>query len=120
QRKFDEGKKAWEKEVGSLKKVAEIKNKLDRLNFELETAQRNGNYEEASKIKYMLIPETEKELSAFQHAWVLGRRHIAEVISRQTGIPVEKILKSRQDQILHLEGFLKQRVYGQDEALHEI
>lgn len=118
--KFNEGKKAWEKEVSSLKKVAEIKNRLDRLQFELETAERNQSYEEASKIKYMLIPETQKELSSFEHTWVLGRKHIAEVISRQTGIPVEKILKSKQDAILHLEEFLNKRVFGQHEALHEI
>lgn len=120
EKKFAEGKAAWEKEIGSLKKVAEIKNRIDRLNFELETAQRNGNFEEASKIKYMLIPQTEKELAGLHNDWVLGKKHIAEVISRQTGIPVEKILKSKQDSILGLEDFLNRRVFGQHEALHEI
>lgn len=120
EKRFNEGKKAWEKEVGSLKKVSEIRNRLDRLHFELETAERNQNYEEASKIKYMLIPETQKELNSLQHDWVLGKKHIAEVISRQTGIPVEKILKSKQDSILNLEDFLNKRVFGQHEPLHEI
>lgn len=118
--KVKEGKAHWEKEVGALKKVSEIKNRIDRLNFDLETAQRNGNYEEASKIKYMLIPQTEKEMESLQHEWVLGKKHIAMVISRQTGIPVEKILKSKQDSILHLEEFINKRVFGQEEALHEI
>jgi ATP-dependent Clp protease ATP-binding subunit ClpB len=118
--KVKEGKALWEKEVSSLKKVSEIKNRIDRLNFELENAQRSGHYEEASKIKYMLIPETEKELSALQHDWILGKKHIAQVISRQTGIPVEKILKSKQDSILNLEDFLNKRVFGQEEAIHEI
>lgn len=118
--KFKEGKEQWEKEVSSLKKVSEIKSRLDRLNFDLETAQRNGNYEEASKIKYMLIPQTEKELESLQHNWILGKKHIAEVIARQTGIPVEKILKSKQDSILNLEEFLNKRVFGQEEAIHEI
>jgi ATP-dependent Clp protease ATP-binding subunit ClpB len=117
---FNEGKANWEKEVSALKKVAEIKGRVDRLNFELEAAQRNGNYEEASRIKYMLLPQTEKELSGLQNEWVLSKKHIAQIISRQTGIPLEKILKSRQDFILKLEDFLKTRVYGQDEALHEI
>lgn len=120
EKRFNEGKKIWDKEVGSLKKVAEIKNRLDRLQFELETAERNQNYEEASKLKYMLIPETQKELGSFQHDWVLGKKHIAEVISRQTGIPVEKILKSKQDSILQLEDFLNRRVFGQKDAIHEI
>jgi ATP-dependent Clp protease ATP-binding subunit ClpB len=118
--KVSEGKKGWEKEIGSLKKVSEIKNRIDRLQFELETAERSQNYEEASKIKYMLIPQTQKELESFQHDWVLGKKHIAEVISRQTGIPVEKILKSKQDSILNLEDFMNKRVFGQHEALHEI
>ena len=120
EKRFNEGKLSWEKEVGSLKKVSEIKNRLDRLQFELETAERNQNYEEASKLKYMLIPETQKELGELQHDWVLGKKHIADIISRQTGIPVEKILKSKQDSILNLGDFLNKRVFGQDEALHEI
>jgi ATP-dependent Clp protease ATP-binding subunit ClpB len=120
EQEVQDGKSAWEKEVGSLKQVAAVKNRLDRLNFELETAQRNGNYEEASKIKYMLIPETEKELQGLTNEWVLGKKHIAQVISRQTGIPIEKILKSRQDAILGLNDFLNKRVFGQGEALHEI
>lgn len=120
EKRFNEGKEAWEKEVSSLKKVSEIKNRVDRLQFELETAERNQNYEEASKLKYMLIPETQKELGLFQHDWVLGKKHIADIISRQTGIPVEKILKSKQDSILQLEDFLNKRVFGQKEALHEI
>lgn len=118
--KFNEGKKNWEKEISSLKKVSEIKNRIDRLRFELENAERNQNYEEASKIKYMLIPQTEKELTTFQHEWILNKKHIAQVISRQTGIPLEKILKSKQDSILHLEEFLNRRVFGQEEAIHEI
>lgn len=120
QKRFDEDKKAWEKEISSLKKVSEIKNRLDRLHFELETAERQQNYEEASKIKYMLIPETTKELNTFGHDWVLNKKHIAQVISRQTGIPLEKILKSKQDSILNMEEFLNKRVFGQKEALHEI
>lgn len=120
QKKFDAGKKDWEKEVLSLKKVSEIRARLDRLNFELENAERTQNYEEASKIKYMLIPQTEKEMQSLQHDWILGKKHIADIISRQTGIPVEKILKSRQDFILNLEDFLNKRVFGQHEAIHEI
>ena len=118
--KVREGKVSWEKEISSLKKVSEIKNRLDRLSFELENAQRTGHYEEASKIKYMLIPQTEKEMESLQHEWVLGKKHIAQVISRQTGIPIEKILKSKQDSILQLEDILNKRVFGQEEAIHEI
>lgn len=117
---FSEEKSAWEKEVLGLKKVSEVKGRLERLKFELEAAERDQRYEEASKLKYFLIPETEKEMEQFQHEWILGKKHIAQVISRQTGVPIEKILKSKQDSILQLEKFLKARVFGQNEALHEI
>lgn len=117
---FSEEKAVWEKEVLGLKKVSEVKGRLERLKFELEAAERDQRYEEASKLKYFLIPETEKEMGQFQHDWVLGKKHIAGVISRQTGVPIEKILKSKQDSILQLEKFLKGRVFGQNEALHEI
>jgi ATP-dependent Clp protease ATP-binding subunit ClpB len=120
QKEFDEGKKVWDKEILNLKKVSEIKNRLERLKFDLETAERNQKYEEASKIKYSMMPEVQKELDQYSHDWILSTKHIAQVISRQTGIPVEKILKSKQDALLKLEEVLNQRVYGQKNALHEI
>lgn len=120
QEKFNEEKATWEKEVSALKKVSEVKARIDRLRFELETAERTQNYEEASKIKYSLLPEAEKQITAFGHDWVLGQKHVAQVIARQTGVPVEKILKSKQENILKLEEFLKKHVYGQPEPMHEI
>lgn len=120
QKRFNEEKKVWEKEVAALKTVSEVKARIDRLKFELETAERKQSYEEASKIKYSLLPEAEKQLAQFQTDWVLNQKHVANVISRQTGIPVEKILKSKQEHILKLEDFLKKRVFGQPEPLKEI
>jgi ATP-dependent Clp protease ATP-binding subunit ClpB len=120
QKSFDEAYLNWEKEVSSLKRVSEVKSRLERLKFDLEKAEREQNYEEASKIKYSLLPEVEKELEAQSHEWILGQKHVAGVISRHTGIPVEKILKSKQESLLNLETVLNQRVYGQQEALHEI
>ena len=119
-KEFEVGKAKWEKEVLSLKKVSELKNQLERLKFDYETAQINQNYEEASRIRYSLMPEIEKELKSVEHEWILKEVNVAQVISRQTGIPLEKILKSKQDNILGLEKFLKTKVFGQDEALHEI
>ena len=120
QKKFDEGYKKWEEQVNTLKKVSEVKGRLERLKFDLEVAQREQNFEEASRIKYSLIPEVEKELSTNSHDWVLNEEHIAKVIARHTGIPTEKILKTKQEELLQLEENLKQRVFGQEEALHEI
>lgn len=120
EKKFREGKEAWEKEIENLRKIASIKNKIDRVRFELEQAEARADYTEASRLKYAVLPELEKELSKYSDHWVLGRQNIAQVISRQTGIPVEKILKTKQENILELENYLKSNVFGQDEAIHEI
>lgn len=118
--KFAEGKSEWENEMENLRKIASVKNKIDRIRFELEQAESQANYEEASRLKYAVLPDLEKELSGFRDTWILNRQNIAQVISRQTGIPVEKILKTKQDNILELEEYLKRNVFGQEESLHEI
>ncbi len=120
QAKFDDAYVKWEQDVNALKRVGEISSRLDRLKFDLEKAEREQNYEEASRLKYSLIPEVETELANCGHTWELNRENVASVISRHTGIPVEKILKSKQENLLHLEEDLKKRVFGQDEAVHEI
>ena len=117
---FKMKKEKWEEEILSVKKVSELKHELDRYKFDLEQAERNADFESASKLKYSLIPEIEGKLSEVSHDWTLKTKHIAQVISRQTGIPVEKILKDKQDNILKLEDFLKEKVLGQDEVLKEI
>jgi ATP-dependent Clp protease ATP-binding subunit ClpB len=120
EKEFDAGKEQWEKEVLNMKRISELKNQCDRLKFELDEAQRKQDYEAASRLKYSLIPEIEQKLENVQHEWILNSGHIALVISRQTGIPVEKILKSQQQHILELPSFLKERVFGQDKPLDEI
>lgn len=117
---FASEKAKWEKEVFALKQVTEMKHSLERAKFELEQAQRTQDYEAASKLKYSVIPELEQKISTAEYNWVLSTKDVAAVISRQKGIPIEKILKSKQENILGLEEFLKNRVYGQDQALHEI
>ncbi|MDO9183317.1 MAG: AAA family ATPase, partial [Bacteriovorax sp.] len=118
--KFNFEKANWDKNVLALKQVTEIKHQLERYKFELEQAQRNQDYESASKLKYSIIPELEQKLESSPMGWVLSTMDIANIISRQKGIPVEKILKSKQEKILGLEQFLKERVFGQESALHEI
>ncbi len=117
---FSSKRELWEREVLSLRQVSELKNQKERLLFDLENAERSQNYEEASRIKYSLLPEVEEKLAANSHDWILTKESVANVISRQTGIPIEKILKSKQDEILKLEEYLKDRVYGQDHPLKEI
>jgi ATP-dependent Clp protease ATP-binding subunit ClpB len=120
QKDFDEKFIDWESKVSSLRKTSELKNQLETYRFDLEKAEREQNYEEASKLKYSLIPEIESQIGDFDHGWELNKQSIASIISRQTNIPIEKILKSKQDHILKLEDQLNQRVFGQQSALHEI
>jgi ATP-dependent Clp protease ATP-binding subunit ClpB len=120
QQKFDEAFVIWEQEVSALKQVGDIKLKLDRYKFDLAKAEREQNYEEASKIKYSLIPEIETQLEGTSNGWELKKENIANIIARHTGIPVEKILKTKQDSLLKLEDILNERVFGQKEVLHEI
>jgi len=117
---FADEKAKWEKEVFALKQVSEVKHSLERAKFELEQAQRNQDYEAASKLKYSVIPELEQKISSAEYNWVLSTKDVAAVISRQKGIPIEKILKSKQENILGLEDYLKSKVYGQNQPLHEI
>lgn len=117
---FKAEKEVWSKEVLSLKQMSDLTNQLDRYRFELEQAERNADYENASRLKYSVIPEVEAQLQGTVHEWSLSPKDIAGVIHRQTGIPIEKILKSQQDNILELETHLNKRVFGQAGALHEI
>ncbi len=120
EKEFTIEKTKWEKDVFSLKQVSEIKHQLERYKFELEQAQRTQDYEAASKLKYSIIPELEQKIESSPLDWVLSTKDIASVISRQKGIPIEKILKSKQENILGLEDFLNGRVFGQANPLHEI
>ena len=120
EKEFTAGKEKWEKEVQSMRKVTKLKNQLDRYKFELEQAERTQDYETASKLMYSIIPEVQNKLEENSHNWVLSSQDVASVISRQTEIPIEKIMKSKQENILEIESYLKSRVHGQDRSLNEI
>lgn len=117
---FNEQKTKWEQKVLELKRVAQLKQQLDKAHFQLERAETEGDYETASRLKYGDIPKIESELKEFEISWKLTKQHIGEVISRSTGVPVERILRTQQDRLLELEDHLTSRVMGQEEALTEI
>ena len=89
---FSEKKNEWEKKVLELKKVSQLKQQLDKLQFSLEKAEADGDFEAASRLKYGDIPDVESELSQLNISWKLGKEHIGEVIARSTGVPVERVL----------------------------
>ena len=115
-----EKKSLWEQEVKQLREFAALKKIIDQRTFEQQSAEKEGNFEEASRLKFSEIPTLEKRLESYEVSSCLEKEDIAGVLSRQTGIPKEKILASKQERILQLEDFLSSKVFAQQEAMHEI
>ncbi len=112
---------AEKEKMGAGQKFAEA---LDKARAELERAEREGNWARASEIKYGMIPELEKKLAklpAGQSANLINEEvtedDIAAIVSRWTGIPVDKMLEGEREKLLQMENKIRQRVVGQDEAI---
>lgn len=128
----DELKVHWEQEKEFIKLIREGTKKLDSLKNEESAAERNGELEKVSKLRYQEIPSVKKKLdeaSAKLESFQSGRKmlkeeigenEIAEIISRWTHIPVNKLLESEKDKLLKMEELLGMRVKGQDEALRVV
>ncbi|WP_071025519.1 ATP-dependent chaperone ClpB [Peptoniphilus raoultii] len=123
--KFDTLKSKWEGEKKQLDKIKEVKEKIDSVNHEIEEAERSYNLEKLSELRYGSLPKLKEELKDLE-----GKKkedtmvkeevtddEIAYVVSRWTGIPVEKLNESQRDKLLDLENILHKRVIGQDEAV---
>ncbi|MBV8739939.1 MAG: ATP-dependent chaperone ClpB [Alphaproteobacteria bacterium] len=114
----------WRAEKEKLAGAQKLKEQLDQARAELETAQRRGDWSRAGELTYGVIPDLERRLKDIE-ASEAGRmleeavteEHVAAVVSRWTGIPVDKMLSSERDKLLHMESALKRRVVGQDEAV---
>jgi ATP-dependent Clp protease ATP-binding subunit ClpB len=115
----------WRAEKEKVGQAAQTREALDRLRAELVTAQRRGDLQRASEIAYGEIPQLEKRLAQAEAAEskdtlspeVVDAEQIAAVVSRWTGVPVEKMLEGERDKLLKMEDALRQRVVGQEEAL---
>lgn len=118
--KFGVHKKEWDEKILNLKRVAQLKQQLDKSQFLLQKAEAEGDFETASRLKYGDIPKLDEELEQFEVSWKLTRQNVGDVIARATGVPVERVLRSQQENLLELEGYLTDRVLGQDEPLVEI
>ena len=115
---------AWHAEKEKLSAGQKLKEQLDQARVELEQAQRAGNWTRAGELTYGVIPQLEARLSEAQAASdsrlleeEVKDQDIAAVVSRWTGIPVEKMLEGERDKLLRMEDGLRARVVGQDEAL---
>ncbi|MBU6418482.1 MAG: ATP-dependent chaperone ClpB [Proteobacteria bacterium] len=111
----------WQAEKAQLADVQKVKEQLDHARNEVELAQRKGDLGKASELLYGRIPELEKQLSQQQDGNMVNEavteEGIAAVVSRWTGVPVEKMLEGERAKLLHMEDNLRQRVVGQEAAL---
>lgn len=117
----------WEAEKMKRNKGNELKSKIEQAKFELEKAQREGNLTKAGELAYGKIPELQKELASAETSTAdellreaVSEDDIAAIISKVTGIPLDKILSGEKEKLLKMEDLLRQRVVGQDEALKAI
>ena len=128
---FDAMKAQWESEKASIHVVSDTKAEIEKVNGEIEAAQRVGNYELAAKLKYSRLPELQRKLEDAQKEGESGKKHtllrdtvtdeeIARVVARWTGIPIAKLMEGEREKILHLDDILHKRVIGQNEAVTKV
>jgi len=118
----------WKSEKAKLSEAQKFKTELDQLRVELANAQRRGEYQRAGELAYGRIPAIEKKLKELEategkSAMVeeaVTANHIAQVVSRWTGIPVDRMLEGEKEKLLHMEEKLAARVIGQEEAVRAV
>lgn len=131
QTKSDELTTAWAAEKDKLKGAASAKEELDRAYAEMAEAQRIGDLQKASELKFSAIPALEKRISDVEGSddaveeeglvsEVVRPDHIAGVVSKWTGIPVDKMLEGEREKLLRMEDDLRARVVGQEDALQAV
>ncbi|HWD57086.1 MAG TPA: ATP-dependent chaperone ClpB [Stellaceae bacterium] len=113
----------WQAEKGKLAGAQKLKEQLDQARAELEIVQRAGNWSRAGELTYGVIPELERKIGEAEGSGkgmleeAVLPEHIAAVVSRWTGIPVDKMLEGERDKLLQMEQNLRRRVIGQEEAV---
>ncbi|KAF5350193.1 hypothetical protein D9758_007827 [Tetrapyrgos nigripes] len=121
--------KIWQAERQRLDKIKDLKERLEDAKHQLEVAQRQGQYELASRLRFATIPELERQLPkeeereqegegplAMLHDRVTSN-DISRVVAKATGIPVQNLLKGEKDKLVHMEDTLRRRVVGQDHVV---
>lgn len=114
----------WQAEKEQLAGAHRLKEQLDQARNELQQAQREGDLARAGELSYGVIPDLEQKLRGAEEAGerhsleeAVSDEHIAGIVSRWTGIPVDKMLEGEREKLLQMEALLARRVIGQDEAL---
>ncbi|TVR78401.1 MAG: ATP-dependent chaperone ClpB [Rhodospirillales bacterium] len=124
EQRSDEMTRQWRAEKDALAGATKIKEELDQARFNVQRYMREGQYEKAGELQYSVIPDLERRLGAAeaaeQHRMVqeaVTAEHVAGIVSRWTGVPVEKMLEGERTKLLNMEENLRKRVVGQEEAL---
>ena len=129
EREYSDLEEIWKAEKSAVHGAQHIKEELDRVRQEMETARRAGDLARMSELQYGRIPELEKRLTQAQAQagkqtklmrTSVTENEIAEVVSHWTGIPVAKMMEGERDKLLRMEAELHQRVVGQDEAIRVV
>ncbi len=114
----------WQAEKEKLASASKLKEELEKARLQLDQAQRKGDFAKAGELAYATIPELEKKLKTAEAAGeskmleeAVTESHVAQVVSRWTGIPVDRMLEGERDKLLHMEKDLGRRVVGQEEAV---
>ena len=123
----------WKAEKDKLSSAAELQKQLDKAKNDLADAIRRGDYQRAGELQYSVIPQTESKLKATENAANAGSlntgllseeavtaNHIAQVVSRWTGIPVDRMLEGEREKLLYMEQDISKRVVGQPEAVKAV
>jgi ATP-dependent Clp protease ATP-binding subunit ClpB len=122
----------FENEKAVFNEIAQVKAKIEELKIQAANAERAGDLSKVAEIRYGLIPAEEKKLKELEEKWARMQKEgtllknsvdeemIASIISRWTGIPVNKMLQSEKEKILNIENILKEEVVGQDEAIKAV
>lgn len=124
--KIKELRKKWESEKNKLKDVITLQQEIEELKHKLNRALNDGDFEQASKLKYGLIPEKENKLEEIKNASfelikdTVTKETIAQIVSKWTKIPVNKLIKEEIDKILSLKDNLNKRIIGQERAVKEL
>src|SRR5579862_3450494 len=118
----------WKSEKDKLNSAAELQNQLDKAKNDLADAVRRGDYQKAGELQYGTVPELEKKLKATESATAstvvaseaVTADNVAQVVSRWTGIPVDRMLEGEREKLLRMEQQLEKRVVGQAEAVKAV
>jgi ATP-dependent Clp protease ATP-binding subunit ClpB len=117
----------WQAEKSKLASVTKLKEELERLRNELAMAQRRGDFEQAGRIAYGELPQVQKALEEAEAQQAqsmvqedVSDQDIAQVVSRWTGIPVDRMMEGERDKLLRMEETLRTRVVGQEDALKAV